>query len=157
MQMKLFLWLQIMFKCFPKHVVWLSWEQQRQEVPRDTERAIQVVGAGMRNWEPALLQGSIMDHLSSRRCFLNDDTVYQKTEPGASLLWARLEGAWQLQCCRDSRLLIVQFRSHGSLLTFGVGTITSATEGLTVRSPLRQFYSLRIQPACLWVGSDLYL
>lgn len=130
-------------------------DKRSHVIPKEQYRS--AVGAGMRNWEPTLLQGSIMDHLSSRRCFLNEDTVYQKTEPGASLLWGRLEGAWQLHCCRDSRLLIVQFRSHGSLLTFGVGTITSATEGLAVRRPLRQFYSLRIQPACLWVGSDLYL
>ena len=40
MQIKLFLWLQIVFKCFAKHAMWLSWEQQRQEVPCHTKKAI---------------------------------------------------------------------------------------------------------------------
>lgn len=52
-------------------------------------------------------------------------------------------------------LFIVEFGSYGSLLTFGLVTVTTAAEGLVVMSPGRQCYSLRIQPDCLGVGSDL--
>lgn len=45
--------------------------------------------------------------------------LFIRRQSAAFLLWERLERAWQLQCCRGSRLLIVQFRPHGVCLHWG--------------------------------------
>ena len=120
----------------------------RQEVPRDTKRAIQVCcWAGMRNWEPTSLQGST-DHLRSRHCFLNENTVYQKT-------FCSLPALGATRACLATAVLQRLKVAHCAIQVswesayIGVGTIASATEGLAVRSPLRQFCSLRIQLDCL--------
>lgn len=109
----------------------------------------------MRNWEPTLLQSSISDHLSSRNCFLNWRHSIRKQRSG---VFTPMSDYRTLDICSvaDSQdLFIVEFGSYGSLLTFGLVTVTTAAEGLVVMSPWRQCYSLRIQPDCLWVGSDL--
>lgn len=82
MQMKLFLWLQIMFKWFPKRVVWLSWEQQRQEVPRDSKRTAQSLLLGQ-EWEIGSQHYSkvaSVTTLAAGTAFWIEDTLYQKTE-----------------------------------------------------------------------------